>query len=113
VGVAGPGSGKRGAQACVVGGFFLGIEEADAGGRDFVEQLLRFFASLAGLKGPQVQHQAVSRVGDDLGVGFEERDAQKAVMICRLLMRRDAEPGVVGIKAFRHAGGPVGGASTL
>jgi len=96
----------RRAKLPVVGRLLLGIQQADAGRRDLVQQTLRQAAVRTRLVGPQMRHLAVGRRCDHIGVGLEELDRQKPVMVGRLVLRRNAKPLVVRVKRFGHCTTP-------
>jgi hypothetical protein len=74
------------------------IEQRYSRRRYLVEELLRFLTALACLKRPQVQHRPIGSVGDHVRVRFIHGNAEQPIVIRRLLVGRNAEPGVVGIK---------------
>jgi len=57
---------------------------------------------LPGLKRADVGHLPVGRVGDRVGVRFEQLDRQQPIVVRRLLIRRNAEPLAIGIERFGH-----------
>ena len=110
-GVAGDGlGGERLLELAVVRGLLVPVQEANPGPGDFVEQLDRLGGVLANLEGPQVGHPLVGRVVDGVGVVGEKRDSQQPVVDGRLLLRRNPEPGEVGIKPLGHDRPPVSSA---
>ncbi len=58
---AGRGGRDRRLQLPIVFRLGIGLQQADAGGGNFVQQLLRQFAMRAGLKGPQMGRLAIGR----------------------------------------------------
>ena len=53
-----------------------------------------------------MRHALIGGVPDDLGPVFKQRDAQEAIAIRRLLLRRNAQPDVIGVEGFGHAPPP-------
>jgi hypothetical protein len=80
----------------------LGIQEAKLRRRHLVEQLLGQRAMTTRLVRPQVGHAAVGRPLDHVGIVLEELHAEQAIMMGRLLGRRDAQPGVIRIERLGH-----------
>jgi len=98
------GLGQLRPQRSIIGRLLLGLEQAHARRRQLVQQFLRQGRMRPGLKGPNVGHLPVGRVGDRIGVRFEQFDRQQPIVIRRLMFRRNAEPLAVGIERFGHSG---------
>ena len=77
-------------------------EQGDPRGGDLVEQLLRQLDAVSLLDRAQVRHPLVRRVLYDLGLALEQAQAQQAVVVGRLLLRRNGKPGVIRIERLGH-----------
>ena len=73
-----------------------------AGRGQLAEKFFGKRRALAGLERLDVGHPLVGRVDNHVRVGLEQRDAQQAIMVGRLLRKRNAQPLVIRIEAFGH-----------
>ncbi len=84
----------------VVDRFLLRIEQTNPGRGHLVEQLLGKFGVLARLKVPEVSRLAIGGIVDYIGIAFEQRRGQQAIMVRRLFLRRDSQPDMIWVKNF-------------
>ncbi len=90
-------------QPPIISRFFLGIEQADFGRGNLVEDLLRQSGVRARLIALDLAHPTVGRVGNHIGIRLEGRNRQQAVVMGRLLFGRDPEPFPIGIECISHS----------
>jgi len=96
------------AQGPVVGGLLLRAQQAEPGRGHLVEQSLRWLALLARLESAQMDHALVGSVVDGLGLVLEGLEPQQAVVVGRLLLGSNPQPGVVRIERPEHRSYPLG-----
>jgi hypothetical protein len=79
------------------------VEQTDLGSRHLVENPLRKRSLMAQLVVPKVGHLSVGRSANDVWTRFELLDSQESIMVRWLILRRNAQPTVIGIEwFFRH-----------
>lgn len=65
------------------------MQQANPGDGNLVKELLRKFRVLARLERSHMRHSLVCGMGNHIGIGFKQLNAQQSVMIGRLVLRRN------------------------
>lgn len=79
-------------------------EKADSSSRQLIKNLLRKGTVASCLEGAYMAHALIGRTLDYLGIGFEQRYRQQAIVMGRLILRGDRKPLVIRIKSFVQRG---------
>ena len=88
----------------IIGGAGRWIQQTMLRSGDLIEQPLRIRRVGSRLPASQQGHSTLCSRFDHIGIRFIKRHAQQPIVVRGLLVRRNAEPLVIGIKRAWHCG---------